>query len=519
MNPYGQYKDAQGNVLDLKGTLGEQNLAANKIEGASWNPYSAVVTSTAPAEQTTQNMADLTKATTPPPPLTPEQQTAAAKVESDKLLAEAKAKELAQKSAIDGAIGSELGAAMPSQQPKSQAVIDAEAGLASTQTELANLQKTMDTRAATIISNITAEYDAIIKQQEIQNKAYEGGVNIEGSRSGRERYAPVMQAGIISSAISEGLGKISNLQAKKQSLILQAEQARDENNFKALNKSMDAYRDTIKEERKVAQDTYENAIKASQEARAQAKEARDADESAFKTSLTQMDRLAPSIQDAIEGMSEKEAFDYVTAISKDYGFDPNLFVGTINKLGQAQKEKLTTGITSLAKDYPSAGIDPETDTFLSASAKVRNSREYKLDIQKSEISIANMRSSVSARAADAKVNYSDPILTTYANATGQIVSSPSMARAVMGYAENIAGDKEVVDDDFMGPLAENQIKASEYQQLVSSAFAEFKKSPSSTEVQQDINQWLSTADAKAMTTEQKEAKIQFYGGDPMDFTY
>lgn len=260
----------------------------------------AVVTSVGPAAKTTQNIADLTVATknltpatgniinnqyvnpkgiltdarTGQPVLvkTPE----GAMVDSQgTVITPAPEKPI---TATDKAIKEAAGVTTTTtttQPVKSQAQIDAEQGIADTRTQIETLQKTMDARSAAIIANITAEYDNLVKQQEIQNTAYQGGVTTEGIVSGRERYAPVMQAGIINSAISAGLQSISQIQAKKQGLILQAENARDEKNFKLLNKTMQNYRDTVKEERKIAQDTYENALKASKEARDVAKQNMD----------------------------------------------------------------------------------------------------------------------------------------------------------------------------------------------------------------------------------------------------
>lgn len=504
---YAQLESAKKTLLDMSAGLASGKLA----------PIGkAVTTSSSATTATNKNIADLTVATTPPPPLTPEQQAAKDKAAADKLAAENKS---ATDNAINGALGNN-----PNQ--PSQAEIDAQAGIAATQTQLATLKAQMDARSQQLMDGISREYDALIAQQEVQNKAYQGGTTTEGLRSGRARYAPVMQASILDNAVTAGLTAISNLQAKKQNLLMQAQQARDDNSLKALNDSMTAYRDTVKEERKLAQDTYENAIKASAEARAQAKEQRDAEKSAFDTALTQMDRMSSSVLSAIEGMSEKEASDYIQSISQDYGFDPNLFLGTINTLGQEQQKVTTAQIATLAGKYPSAGIDPETDTFTSASDKIRSSKEYKLDIQKAELDISNTNSLIKSRAASDKrsaadnaIDYSDPVLQLYAKTTGGIVGSPSMARAVLGYADSIGLGKEVIADDFTGPLLDNQIRASEYKSLVEGAFQEFKPSGTNAELKRDVNMWLSTDEAKGMDSTEKEAKIQSWGGNPRDFLY
>lgn len=164
----------------------------------------------------------------------------------------------------------------------------AELALESSMVQMAQLKETMDATSKAYINSIEREYDTIIKQQELANKAFEGGIGVEGIRSGRARYAPVMQYSILNEAVSAGIGKIAALNAKKQSLIIQAQQARDENNFKFLSKTIDTYRETIKEERQAAKDAAEAVYKAAEEARAQAKADRESIEALSK-------QYAPSI--------------------------------------------------------------------------------------------------------------------------------------------------------------------------------------------------------------------------------
>lgn len=228
----------------------------------------AVVSSDKVAEKTSHNLTELATVTTPKTGLTPEQQAAADKAAADKLAAETKARET---SAVDSA----LKTGVPAQPVKSQAQIDAEAGITAMQTQLANLSATMDANAKLLMDGIAREYDSLIAQQETQNRAYQGGINVEGIRSGRERYAPVMQGAILDGAVSSGLKAISDLQAKKAQLLIQAQQARDERSYKHLNDTMNQYRDAVKDERALAQQTYENAMKASVTARETSKALRD----------------------------------------------------------------------------------------------------------------------------------------------------------------------------------------------------------------------------------------------------
>jgi len=206
---------------------------------------------------------------------------------------------------------------------RNPAILENETKLANEKAELAKLRITMDTRSSSIIQNIEREYDSLIEEQRQMNKAFEGGIVTEGFRSGRSRYAPVLQSGIISSTINSGIRALSNLQVKKQGLILQAENARDERNFKLLNDSIQEYRESVKEERNIAQKTYENAINASQEAREQLKFER---EQAEKTAGF----LAPKVTSLMTGELEAD-FKIIEDFASENSIDPNLLYSSVEK--------------------------------------------------------------------------------------------------------------------------------------------------------------------------------------------
>lgn len=388
----------------------------------------------------------------------------------------------------------------------------AEIGLESSMVQLSQLKEQMDATSKAYINSIEREYDTIIKQQELANKAFEGGVTVEGIRSGRARYAPVMQYSLLNEAVSAGIGKIAALNSKKQSLIIQAQQARDENNFKMLSKTMDIYRETIKEERQAAKDAAEAVYKAAEEARAAAKASYDRIN--FETNYSET--VSPYLADVVADMGEDEAYDFMESAAKNLGVDPNILIGQVTKYNQNIKKSEQTAVLDLSKKYLSAGIEAGDD-FDTAIEKARASDEYRRDIIKAEADIANTMSIAKNRALDNELDWSDPVLSIYAAATNNVVTSPSQARGIIGYADNLLFGKEVVSDDYSGELLENQIKASDAQKLVYDAFSQLRLPGAEQASQAAMWQYTATPEYQGMSDAEKAQTIRSRGLNPEDF--
>lgn len=397
----------------------------------------------------------------------------------------------------------------PTPESKNQELRD---GFNSYASQLDSLGARMDARSQDIINGIKAEYDGLVKEQELANKAYEGGVTVEGMVSGRARYAPNIAMGDIQAAVSTGISKISALQAKKQSLIAEAEMARDEKNFTLLDKKMSAYRDLIKEERAAAQETFENTMKLSQEARQQAQEERNLAKDQIDQSATIAEGVASNYDFMVANQGQEAADAYIGEVADNLGLPRAYLASNVQKTLVSRRATEKTSVLDLGKKYPDAGIKA-SDTFEEASAKVRGSHSYALDIGKSELDLANTSSIISNRKADSNINYADPIFKIYSDATGQLISSPTTARSVQGYAQSLLAGKEIVADDATN-VSDNQIKASDAQKLLTDSFANFK---GTKVVDSEIWQWLAQPDVVAMDDSEKAQYIRSQGKNPEDF--
>lgn len=127
--------------------------------------------------------------------------------------------------------------------------------------QLQTLAQGMDARAGAQVESIIKEYQGLTQRQEVANKAYEGGTSVAGLTSGRSRYAPEIQAGVQSAAVASGIQALTDIQAKKERLIMEIENARDEKKYKTMTEAVANLKDLNKMERQAAQDMKDDFYK------------------------------------------------------------------------------------------------------------------------------------------------------------------------------------------------------------------------------------------------------------------
>lgn len=124
--------------------------------------------------------------------------------------------------------------------------------MARAQRKIDVLARDMDDRTSAIIDGINQEYAGLMDEQRAANEAYQAGTVTAGLTSGRSQYAPEIQGGIVKAAFDQGIAKLEDLQAKRAQLVLEAETARDERNYKMLTAKMDLIRQSYQDEREFA---------------------------------------------------------------------------------------------------------------------------------------------------------------------------------------------------------------------------------------------------------------------------
>lgn len=113
---------------------------------------------------------------------------------------------------------------------------------------IADAQMQSDSAFAQQLTNIKNKYDVLQKQQEESNKAYQGGIAESLFASGTARYSPTVAAGVTTTAVNYGIQKISELNSQMQDEINAAQQAKNSNDQKLLDKKL-AIIDDLKNKR------------------------------------------------------------------------------------------------------------------------------------------------------------------------------------------------------------------------------------------------------------------------------
>lgn len=88
--------------------------------------------------------------------------------------------------------------------------------------------------------------------KDINNRSLEG-LRILGIRSGRQRFAPEIQTGLLTASEREGQQQLNNLESERLNLIARAELAADEKEFAILNQEFEALRENERARAKVAE--------------------------------------------------------------------------------------------------------------------------------------------------------------------------------------------------------------------------------------------------------------------------
>ena len=110
--------------------------------------------------------------------------------------------------------------------------------------------------AAAEIQDIKTSYAARIRDMEQVNRVRQEGLEALGFRTGRARYAPEVQSGILSAEETAGLARINSLNREMNSLIRQAQAAAADKDFALLDKRMGLLKQKRDEQRQNIMDLH-----------------------------------------------------------------------------------------------------------------------------------------------------------------------------------------------------------------------------------------------------------------------
>jgi len=207
--------------------------------------------------------------------------------------------------------------------------------------QIDSLSSNLDSNSRSLMDSIKGEYADLVSQQENTNKAYEGGINVEGMVSGRERYASNIQGGIVANAINYGIKQVANIQNQKNKALAEAENARIQGQFQLMSKKMEVARQLAVDERDAINTTLERT--------------RVAKEEFNKNQEDYASTLAPAVVGQLTGNAEQDyQFISETALGTGGRVSPERLYKAVtdyqNKLRQAEADAMSP----LIKEYNNA---------------------------------------------------------------------------------------------------------------------------------------------------------------------
>ena len=137
---------------------------------------------------------------------------------------------------------------------------------------LDKFRATLSSTNRAIVDSITAAYDVRRDQMKTANANALQTQKILGIRSGRQRFAPEIQTGILSGEESAGIQRLAQLDAQEKQLIAEAERAAAAEDFELLNERMQLFREKEQEKLTILNEQRELALEREQEAREKQKQ-------------------------------------------------------------------------------------------------------------------------------------------------------------------------------------------------------------------------------------------------------
>jgi len=127
----------------------------------------------------------------------------------------------------------------------------------------------------TLIKSLKDIYAGRADEMKTLNKATLGGLTKAGIRSGRNRYATVIESGILSAEESAGINRIKTLQAEEAKVIAEAQIAKTQNQWKLFNENRDKLTELHEKKLIAIKDQLDFAIKTEALAQSQSENALD----------------------------------------------------------------------------------------------------------------------------------------------------------------------------------------------------------------------------------------------------
>ncbi len=187
----------------------------------------------------------------------------------------------------------------------------------------------LNARTQNQIKQIQGRFERLRNASRIKSSNRLRGLEIMGTRSGRQRFAPVIQDSILSAEEKAGMQAIADLHAQEEQLILTAQAANDDGNFELLGLQMQAFKEKREQKNAAIDSLFNKTLQLEQLSLAKSQERRavSAENRAISGEVRDAQRFQFEIQD-------RAREDFFT----QFEVSPESFAG----LGGGDKDKIET---------------------------------------------------------------------------------------------------------------------------------------------------------------------------------
>jgi len=240
-------------------------------------------------------------------------------------------------------------------QPKidaSNSAIDAEFTAANNL--LSSRMASLDAANQAAIQNIQRVFAARREETKTLNNALVATNTQAGIRAGRQRYAPEVNAGIITGIEQDGLARLSALDAQEASLITQAQAASDAEEFGLLSTQLNLISQTRKDKDQAIKDLNAAAIAEEDRAWARYKEQKELAKYEREDASASIDAMVQA------GLTSTDVSqEYLAKLDTQAGYVPGTSLGLMDmavkergQLDAAEEIVQATALNTLLRDLP-----------------------------------------------------------------------------------------------------------------------------------------------------------------------
>lgn len=179
----------------------------------------------------------------------------------------------------------------------------------------------LDSDTASLVAELERKYSNRIEEQRQLNAKYLGAQTTAGIASGRARYASEIQDNILSKEEQDGLKRISDLEAERDNLILQARNAKTEKQRGLLVELQNQIQEINKAKATEVKNLFDTAMSVERLGIDKAQESRNAIKDSITISQKTAESIAGAVIDQIDvsGMTKEEKANIISNYAESYG--------------------------------------------------------------------------------------------------------------------------------------------------------------------------------------------------------